>query len=88
MSIILSQLFPKDSINLQQYHPVSWTSLVNEVLLPEATVALIQEDLTIDRKEAIVTMRRSQQFGSALHPGDDSSHVKQLFSKFRHVLKL
>jgi hypothetical protein len=82
MSIILSQLFLKDSINPQQYHPVSWESLVNEVLLPEATVALIQEDPTIDRKKAIVTMCRSQWFGSTLHPGDDSSHVKQIFYRF------
>jgi hypothetical protein len=84
MSVTLTLLFPDHSLDLEHYKPVSWDALIHEVLLPEVTIALIREDLGLDRESAIKTMRKSQKFGSIFHPEDDDSpHIKRV----RHIVK-
>jgi len=86
LSVALTFLFPDGSLDLKHFEPVPWDSLIHVVLLPEAAVALIQDDLGLNRKDAIATMRESQAFGSALHPGDDSPHVEKLLRYTRRLM--
>lgn len=80
MSHTLRFLFPQATLDLKFFQPLSYETLIHDVLLPETAVALIRQDLKLDRDDAIETMRKSQNFGSELHPGDDSIHVKNIIN--------
>ncbi|KAK7038549.1 hypothetical protein R3P38DRAFT_2615724 [Favolaschia claudopus] len=64
-------IFPDllDLLNTAQ--PLTYDILIREVLIPEATVRLIQSDLEVDRVRAVTILRDSYQFGLGLHQADD-----------------
>lgn len=75
LNVVLAFMFPENIA-----HPVlkqiSYQRLIEDVLVREATTLLIEEDLRIDRERAIYILKRSQAFGTAFHPGDDSIHLQ------------
>lgn len=73
-------MFPEGSLDIT-FQPLSYKILIHEVILQEAAVLLIQQDLDIDRAQAMRTLIRSQGFGTMLHPGDNSAHVQAAIDK-------
>jgi hypothetical protein len=80
LNITLTSMFPQSSFDIS-FQPLSYKVLVHEVLLREAAVLLIQQDLSFDRANAIKTLTRSQAFGAILHPDDDISHIQAIIDK-------
>lgn len=75
-------MFPEDSTSFDPTsQPLSYKNFIHEVLVREATVYMIQQDLGLDRKKAINTLKHSQAFGTLLHPGDDSPHIQAVIDK-------
>jgi hypothetical protein len=73
-------MFPEGSLDIT-FQPLSYKILIHEVILREAAVLLIQQDLDFDRAQAMRTLICSQGFGTMLHPGDNSSHVQAAIDK-------
>ncbi|KAJ7255483.1 hypothetical protein B0H12DRAFT_534582 [Mycena haematopus] len=58
--------FPAITI-LSDYSPLTWQTLIEQVLVPEAIVALILEDLQVDYDVAIQILKASSDFGLSYH---------------------
>jgi len=79
-------LFPDRSFDLAPFKPLVWSDLIHKVLLPEAVVQLIGEDLpNLDRAGAINMMKLSAHFGNVLHYNEDSLTVKDITKKLAAV---
>ncbi|KAH9924827.1 RTC4-like domain-containing protein [Amylocystis lapponica] len=63
-------LFPLTSFDSDATLPLTPTDFVQLILVPEAAVALIMEDLGQDRATAINTLRDSAEYGVAMFPDD------------------
>jgi len=74
-------MFPEGSFSLDAMKPLSYKIFINEVLVREAAVLLIQQDLCFDWAAAIKTLQRSGNFGTMLHPGEDSPHLQAVIDK-------
>jgi hypothetical protein len=68
----LQDLFPIDEIEDIRTTPLEPTDFLRRVLIPEATVLLIMEDLNETRSQAIKTMHDSRSYGSAMYPLKDN----------------
>ncbi|PPQ76768.1 hypothetical protein CVT26_000268 [Gymnopilus dilepis] len=68
--ITLQHLFPRSSISLIDIHPLSYDIFLREVLALEAAAHLIQNDLGITRKDAILVLQQSRTFGNNIHDPD------------------
>ncbi|KAG1776575.1 RTC4-like domain-containing protein [Suillus placidus] len=64
----LYNLFPFSSFEPSSIAPLTPAEFIQLVLIPEAAVGLIMQDLHLDRDEAIVTLRESSQYGVAMFP--------------------
>ncbi|OAX33804.1 hypothetical protein K503DRAFT_725367 [Rhizopogon vinicolor AM-OR11-026] len=64
----LYNLFPFSSFNASSIAPFTPAEFIQRVLVPEAAVGLIMQDLHLDKDEAIVTLRESSQYGVAMFP--------------------
>ncbi|KAK7689728.1 hypothetical protein QCA50_006367 [Cerrena zonata] len=78
---ILITLFDQNKFNLLKFQRVSWDTLLQQLVLPEMVTQLIQEDLCVTRKEAIITLTESNAFGKLMHPGDDHSRLRAVQNK-------
>ncbi|KAG8938023.1 hypothetical protein FRC00_001926 [Tulasnella sp. 408] len=67
----LYSLFPSGSISPDAIFPLPYKDYISYVLAPEAAVLLIQEDLTIDRNQALEVLKASTEYG--LHMFSDES---------------
>lgn len=77
--ITLRHMFPDspDRFDLESIKPLTHEIFLREVLLPEVTIHLIQDDLSLSHEEAMHVLQESHHFGNILHPtDDDSSHVE------------
>lgn len=77
--ITLRHMFPDSPgrFDFESIKPLTHDIFLREVLVPEVTVHLIQEDLSLSREEAMHVLQESHHFGNILHPtDDDSSHVE------------
>jgi len=64
------------------FQPLSWSDVIHKVLLPEAVICLIVEDLPhLNRTGAIDTMKLSAHYGSVLHYNEDSPAVQDITKK-------
>ncbi|KAF5374001.1 hypothetical protein D9615_009909 [Tricholomella constricta] len=63
------------SIDIAHIHPLSQDTFLREILVPEAAVLIIQEDLHLSRFQAIETLRASHTFGNTMHPIDDTCSI-------------
>ncbi|KAG1817084.1 RTC4-like domain-containing protein [Suillus subaureus] len=68
----LYNLFPFSSFEPSSIAPLTPAEFIQLVLIPEAAVGLIMQDLLLDRDEAIVTLRESSQYGVAMFPDTGS----------------
>ena len=50
--------------------PITPTEFIQLILVPEAAVSLIMEDLSLTREQAITTLRESAEYGVAMFPYD------------------
>ncbi|KAJ7793550.1 hypothetical protein B0H14DRAFT_2224403, partial [Mycena olivaceomarginata] len=62
-------MFPP-TFDITPFHPLTYDIVIREVLVPEASIRLIQEDLNITLDAAIEVLQESHSFGCALHPSD------------------
>jgi hypothetical protein len=68
----LYNLFPFSSFKPSSIAPLTPAEFIQLVLIPEAAVRLIMQDLYLERDEAIVTLRESSQYGVAMFPDTSS----------------
>jgi hypothetical protein len=80
LNITLTSMFPEGSFDIT-FQPLSYNTLIREVLVREAALPLIQEDLGFERVKALKTLNSSDGFGTMLHPGDDSPHIQAVIDK-------
>lgn len=86
LSLTLMSLFPDNSFNLAMFKPLTWFDLIHKVLLPEAVIQLIIEDLPhLDRAGAIDTMKSSTHYGNVLHYNEDSPAVREITQKLAAI---
>jgi hypothetical protein len=78
--ITLTSMFPEGSFDIA-FQPLSYKTLIREVLVREAALLLIQQDLGFDRVKTLKTLTNSEGFGTMLHPGDDSPHIQAVIDK-------
>ncbi|CAL1715163.1 unnamed protein product [Somion occarium] len=71
-------LFPPDSLDADSTLPLTPTEFIQLILVPEAAVCLIIDDLQQNRPQAIRTLRESAGYGVAMFPDD---HVEGGVSK-------
>ena len=75
----LYRMFPLDSVDLAKIAPVPATDFMHRVLVPEAGVALVQEDMDIDAETALQIVKDSSSYGLQMFPvldkDDDESGV-------------
>ncbi|EIN09450.1 hypothetical protein PUNSTDRAFT_143007 [Punctularia strigosozonata HHB-11173 SS5] len=68
----LYDLFPPNSIPPDSVSPLAPSEFIGKVLVPEAAVSLISEDLGLNYDEAVTTLRESARYGVAMFP--DTTH--------------
>ncbi|KAJ7862008.1 hypothetical protein B0H14DRAFT_2170340, partial [Mycena olivaceomarginata] len=56
------------TFDITPFHPLTYNIVIREVLVPEASIRLIQEDLNITLDAALEVLQESHSFGCALHP--------------------
>jgi hypothetical protein len=74
-------LFPPEEINPAQVAPLTPVDFLQRVILPEAALRLIQEDLGQDHDTALQTLHDSVQYGTTMFP--DESAGKSPFENAR-----
>ena len=67
----LCDMFPPAGFHPDATLPLTPADLISLVLVPEAAVRLIMEDLSLPRDEAIETLRESVEYGVAMFPVDE-----------------
>ncbi|KAF9219734.1 hypothetical protein BS17DRAFT_654616, partial [Gyrodon lividus] len=71
-SVIIHQtlfdLFPPSSFDVSLIIPLAPAEFIQRILVPEAAVRLIAQDLCADIEDAIITLRESAQYGVAMFP--------------------
>ena len=71
-SVIIHQtlfdLFPPSTFDSSLIAPLAPAEFIQRILVPEAAVRLIAQDLCADIDDAIVTLRESAQYGVAMFP--------------------
>jgi len=73
------QLFPPDAIDPDSTAPLTPSDFIQRILVPEAAVCLIMEDLQSTYLSAIKTLRESVEYGVAMFPdtgGDNEEGMK------------
>ncbi|KIK93689.1 hypothetical protein PAXRUDRAFT_828700 [Paxillus rubicundulus Ve08.2h10] len=79
-SVIIHQtlfdLFPPSSFDVSLITPLAPAEFIQRILVPEAAVRLIAQDLCADIEDAIVTLRESAQYGVAMFPDTSENRRK------------
>ncbi|KZT70805.1 hypothetical protein DAEQUDRAFT_764374 [Daedalea quercina L-15889] len=65
-------MFPPASFSPDSTLPLNPNDFIQLILIPEATVSLIMEDMGQTREEAVVTLRDSAEYGVAMFPDDQT----------------
>jgi hypothetical protein len=74
----LHLIFPAGSLDRSAFAPLSHSEFLARVLVPEAALRLIQDDLQQSTEEELLTMNASSEYGLGLFPADDSSSPSRL----------
>ncbi|KAJ7464906.1 hypothetical protein B0H11DRAFT_2240334 [Mycena galericulata] len=72
LDVALRFLFP-DDMNLLPFHPLTYDTLLREVLIPEAAQRIVQEDLGLTPPAAKNTLKDSHIFGMIQYPSSSES---------------
>lgn len=75
LSQTLYDMFPPLNFPANSTLPLTPADFVQRVLLPEAALSLIMEDMHETRQSAIATMRASAQYGVAMFPDDNTDEA-------------
>ncbi|KAH8104043.1 RTC4-like domain-containing protein, partial [Cristinia sonorae] len=77
--VIISQtiydLFPPHSLDSDSTLPLIPSEFLQLILIPEAAVGLIMEDMNQSRKASIKTLRESAEYGVAMFPDEGGTNV-------------
>ena len=77
----LCDLFPPDLFVPSETHPLTPLEFIQLILMPEAVVPLIMADLHQPCGQAIITMRRSANYGVAMFPDDKSDAAQTIVER-------
>ncbi|CDO69661.1 hypothetical protein BN946_scf184851.g49 [Trametes cinnabarina] len=72
----LCDLFPPASFDPAAALPLTPADFIAHVLVPEAALNLIMEDLNLSREDALKTLRDSVEYGVAMFPVDEGENGK------------
>jgi hypothetical protein len=86
--ITLTFMFPDRSFDMTPFKPLSWATLIRDVLLPETAIYLIQDDLTVDRAHAEDILIASQRFGRIFHSSEENPIIDDLISKTTRITQI
>ncbi|KAJ7803679.1 hypothetical protein B0H14DRAFT_2305949, partial [Mycena olivaceomarginata] len=67
LDLVLRFIFPS-TFDITNFCPLTCDIVLREVLIPEAMICLIQQDMGITLDAAIVVLENSDAFGRLLHP--------------------
>ncbi|KAI0788711.1 RTC4-like domain-containing protein [Abortiporus biennis] len=70
-------LFPPTSFYPDTTLPLTPTEFIQHILVPEAALALIMEDMKKSRQECIKILRDSAEYGAAMFPDEQGSGEKE-----------
>lgn len=76
----LQEMFPEQGTDIGMLSPLSWASVIHELLLPEAVIYLIQEDLRLPWTECAAIFRESsktQDLELPAHAPEPQQEIKQ-----------
>jgi hypothetical protein len=77
----LYNIFPPEEIDPETVMPLTPADFIQRILLPEAAVTLIKEDLQISHEEAVQTLRDSVQYGVVMFPDDGAGATSTITKK-------
>ncbi|KAI0676101.1 RTC4-like domain-containing protein, partial [Trametes maxima] len=72
----LCNLFPPTTFDAAAALPLTPADFISHVLVPEAALNLIMEDLNLSRGDALRTLRESVEYGVAMFPADEGEGGK------------
>ena len=71
-------MFPEHCTDISMVSPLSWASVIHELLLPEAVIYLIQEDLRLSLTECTAIFWESSKTKELpAHPPQPQQEIKQ-----------
>lgn len=85
--LVLMNLYGEGSPELSQasYHPLPYDTFIREVLVPEVTAHLIEEDLDVSYEAAVAVLYDSQRYGELRYPADDSAAFEELQELYSRI---
>jgi hypothetical protein len=70
-------MFPEHATDIGMLSPLSWVSVIHELLLPEVVICLIQDDLRLPRTECTAIFRESSKTQELpAHPSEPQKEIK------------
>jgi hypothetical protein len=80
-------MFPEHTFDMAMFNSIPYEDVICNILLPEATVHLIQQDLSVDRRKAENTRDASVEFGRIYHSSDNNPIIDNLITKTTKVIR-
>jgi hypothetical protein len=80
-------MFPEHTFDMVMFNSIPYEDVICNILLPEATVHLIQQDLSVDQHKAENTCDASVEFGHIYHSSDNNSIINNLITKTTKVIR-
>ena len=72
ISRIILQLFPPHLFPAASTSPISPAEFIHKILVPEAALHLVMDDMRQSRREAVCTLRESSKYGVGMFPDDST----------------
>jgi len=77
----LYNMFPLETLSIEKIAPLPVTDFIQRILVPEAGVALVRDDMGVDEDDALKTLRESSSYGAAMFPVTDKDGVEEVHDK-------
>ncbi len=77
----LYNMFPLETLSIEKIAPLPVTDFIQRILVPEAGVALVRDDMGVDEDNALKTLRESSSYGAAMFPVTDKDGVEEVHDK-------
>ena len=81
MTQTLYSMFPLEKFDPGLAAPLTPAEFIQRILVPEAALSLIMDDMNLDRDTALETLRESNRYGVAMFPSLDKPRVDENTAK-------